>query len=238
MGEPRPGDFPDPINVRTANILLKDNQIGKAGDYARFNTSGTRAWEVITAALIPNEGIVGGEGIVQLQQEVNSTGFGDAIVNAGAFGVGSWFYGKSNGVLEPNDYVVLANATIVGEFGWVSVVNIANPTGGADSGTDAIITFSTPHNLTIGDVVVLTNWSGGGDYNGTFGIIETTSLTITVHNAAVTGASTSTGEVKYTVTANKAQAQYIKKSGETFISTAVDNDICVFSMLKGGQSIA
>ena len=233
MGEPLPGDFPDPIYVKTANILLKATQVGKAGDYARYDTSGTKAWQVVTIALITAQGPVGGQGIVQLQQDVDSTGFADATVNAGAFGPGSWFYGLATGIINPNDLVVLERFGTL--FGFSRNFNI-QATSGADSGANAVITLPSGHGLIVGDIVSLKGWLGGGNYNGTFTLTASTATTVTMVNAAVTGAATTAGTIGARVKPAQATAQFIKVSGDTFSDGAVDGDIGVFSMLVGGYA--
>ena len=236
MGEPRPGDFPDPINVKTANISLKATQVGSVGDYARFNTTGTRAWEVLTTTLITAQGSVLGEGIVQLQQDVNTTGIADAVQNAGAFGPGSWFYGLANGTINPNDFVMLGR--IGTQFGFKNTRDISvGNTDMAVSSNVATITTSVPHALKVGDSVTTSGFTPAA-FNADL-IVASITDEDTFTAALVTGDATSTvgGLVSQKVTADFAHAQYIKKSGTTFYDQAVLNDVCVFSMLKGGQSV-
>ncbi len=237
MGEPQPGDFPDPINVRTANILLKATQIGSAGDYARFDSSGTPAWNVITTALITVQGSITGAGFVQLQQDVNSTGIADAVANAGVFGPGSWFYGLANGTLNPNDYVMLGR--IGTQFGFKNTrditpvdVVVATNVGTVDFGT-------IRHGLKVGDRVTLTGFTPADMNDADNEVLTITDeFIVTITLVAADATSSVQGLVSTPVTADFAHAQYIKKSGETFEAGAVLDDICVFSILKGAQPIA
>lgn len=237
MGEPQPGDFPDPINVKTANILLKATQIGLSGGYARFNSSGTPAWEVITTTLVTVQGPVIGAGFVQLQQDVNSTGLADAVANAGAFGPGSWFYGLANSTIEPNAFVILTRAGT--QFGFEDTINITPAATGAQAATSVMtITFTVPHLFRVGDIISTSGFTPS-DFNEVDRIITAITLTTIVYATAASDAtSTVAGPVSEPVNATNANAQYIKKSGDTFEAGAVLNDICVFSMLKGGQAIA
>ena len=237
MGEPQPGDFPDPINVRTANILLKATQIGSAGDYARYNVSGTKAWEVVTTTLISVQGSITGQGLVQLQQAVNSTGIADAVANAGAFGPGSWFYGLANGIIRPNAYVMLGR--IGTQFGFKETRDIT-PVDVVVATNVGTIDFGTiRHGLKVGDRVSLTGFTPADMNDADNEVLSITDeFIVTITLVAADATSSVSGLVSTQVTADFAHAQFIKKSGTTFYDGAVLNDTCVFSMLKGGQVIA
>jgi len=236
MGEPRPGDFPDPINVRTVNILLKATQVGSAGDYARWNPAATASWNVITTTLITIQGSIIGQGIVQLQQAVDSTGIADAVANAGAFGVGSWFYGLANGAILPNAYVMLGR--IGTQFGFKATrditpvdIVVATNVGTVDCGT-------IRHGLKVGDRVTFTGFTPADMNDADNEVLTITDEFIfTCTLTAADATSTVQGLVEIDVTAEFAHAQYVKKSGATFEAGAVLNDTCVFSMLKGGQPL-
>ena len=234
MGEPLPGDYPDPINVRTANVLLKATQVGSSGDYVRFDSSGTPAWEIINTTLITVQGSITGAGIVQSQQDFNSTGIADAIANIGAFGPGSWFYGLANGTLNPNDYVMLGR--IGTQFGFKNTRDIT-PVDVVVSSNVGTIDFGTiRHGLKVGDRVTLTGFTPTdmNDADNEVTVI-TDEFIVDIALTAADATSSIQGLVEIAVTANFAHAQYIKQSGETFESGAVLDDICVFSILKGGQ---
>lgn len=236
MGEPVPGDFPDPIYVKTANVLLKATQVGSAGDYLRYNTTGTKAWEVINTTLITVQGSITGEGFVQSQQDFNSTGIADAVANAGAFGPGSWFYGLANGTINPNDYVMLGR--IGTQFGFKNTrditpvdVVVATNVGTVDFGT-------IRHGLKVGDRVTLSGFTPADMNDADNEVLSITDeFIVTIALTAADATSTVQGLVSTIVTANFAHAQFIKKSGDTFSDGAVLNDTCVFSMLTGGQAI-
>jgi len=238
MGEPVPGDFPDPINVRTANILLKTLQTGSSGDYARYNVSGTKAWEVITTTLITVQGSILGEGFVQLQQDVNTTTpvVADAVANAGVFGPGSWFYGLANGTIRPNDYVMLGR--IGTQFGFKNTRDIT-PVDVVVATNVGTIDFGTiRHGLKVGDRVTLTGFTPADMNDANNEVLSITDeFIVTITLVAADATSTVQGLVEIPVTGEFAHAQFIKKSGATFSDGAVLNDTCVFSMLKGGQSI-
>lgn len=236
MGEPKPGDFPDPINVRTANVLLKATQVGVAGNYVRYNTSGTKAWEVINTTLITVQGSITGQGLVQSQQEFNSTGIADAIANIGAFGPGSWFYGLANGTINPNDLVMLGR--IGTQFGFKNTRDIT-PVDVVVSTNIGTVDFGTiRHGLKVGDRVSLTGFTPSDMNDADNEVLTITDeFIVTIALTAADDTSTVQGLVSTIVTANYAHAQFIKKSGATFSDGAVLNDTCVFSMLIGGQPI-
>lgn len=232
MGEPRPGDFPDPINVRTANVLLKASQTGKAGDYLRF-VSKAVGWEHVNTTLITKNGTIGGKGIVQSQQEFASIAT-NAKSNLAAFGPGSWFYGLAAVALEPNAFVMLARfGTSPIAFGFTNLRSIPT-TSGADSTANVILTVPAGHGVRVLDIITLLGWTPT-NYDGTFTVTAVTATTITFVNAAVTAASTITGDVTVPVTGEFANAQYIKSSGATFEEGATVAAVCVFSILKGAQ---
>lgn len=236
MGEPQPGDFPDPINVRTANILLKTLEVGSVGDYARFDSSGTPAWEIIDTTLITVQGSITGAGFVQLQQDINTTTpvVADAIANAGAFGPGSWFYGLANGVINPNDYVMLGR--IGTQFGFKNTRDIT-PVDVVVATNVGTIDFGTiRHGLKVGDRVSLTGFTPADMNDADNEVLTITDeFIVTITLVAADATSSVEGLVSTPVTAQFAHAQYIKKSGDTFEAGAILDDICVFSMLKGGQ---
>ncbi len=236
MGEPRPGDFPDPIYVKTANALLKATQIGASGDYLRYNTSGTKAWEVLNTTLITVIGTIEGQGFVQLQQAVDSTGIADGVANAGVFGPGSWFYGLANAVLRPNALVMLGRIgtqfgfSATREFTPVDVVVLSN-VGTIDFGT-------IKHHLKVGDLVTLTGFTPADMNDADNQVLTITDeFIVTITLVAADATSSVQGLVSTPVTGEFAHAQLIKKSGATFSDGAILNDTCVFNMLTGGQPI-
>jgi len=237
MGEPQPGDFPDPINVKTENVLLKATQVGSAGAYVRYNPAATASWEVINTTLITDQGTIIGEGFGQLQQDVDSTGLADAVANAAIFGVGSWFYGLANGAIKPNAYVML-NRTGT-QFGFSSDRQMAvGNTAMSVSTNVATITTNVPHHLKVGDTVVTTGFTPSA-FNATLkvaSIVDEDTFTAALTTADAT--STVGGLASTPVTGEFAHAQFVKKSGATYSGAAALNDVCVFSMLKGGQPVA
>ncbi len=236
MGEPVPGDFPDPIYLKTQNILLKTAQIGKAGDYAIYDNTGTPAWKIVNTTLFPAQGTILGHGLVQLQQDVNTTSpaVADAIANAGAFGLGSWFYGLANGAILPNEYVTLARTGT--QFGFVNVRQLITS---AAAVTANVITITTtiPHLLKEGDTVITSGFTPS-NFNATLVVATITGNNSFTATLVVANATASVqGVVTAAVTANTAHAQFIKKSGATFSDGAVANDVCVFQLFTGDQPI-
>ena len=234
MGEPRPGDFPDPINVRGSNVLLKTDQIGAAGGYVRADQSADPVnWQVLNTTVISQDGIsVLGGAIEQLQQDVVSTGIADNLVNAATFGVGSWFYGISNGKLNPNDFVMLSRRSTVMGFENQRHIKISTA---ALASTLLTINTASDHHLKVGDVVTISGFTPA-PINGTWPVTAITDKDTAVIDTSATGTTvTVIGFLDTYVTASEAHAQFVKKSGATYNQGAITGDICVFSMLKGGQ---
>jgi len=235
MGEPQPGDFPDSINVKTANVLLKATQIGSSGDYVRYNSSGTAAWEVLTTTLITAQGTITGAGLCQLQQSVDSTGIADAVANAACFGPGSWFYGLANGTILPNALVMLGR--IGTQFGFRSTRD--NLSVSASVTTNVItINCTAPHHLKVGDEVITTGFTPTA-FNATLKVLTIVDFdSFTASLTTADAPATVQGLVTVPVTGEFAHAQFIKKSGATYSNGAILNDTCIFSMLTGGQPVA
>lgn len=238
MGEPIPGDIPDPIYLKTQNASLKSDQIGFKGDFIRFSNIGVTGWEVLNTTTVPNQGsIPPGLGILQLQEDVDSTGLADAVANGAAFGPGSWIYAVANGNITPNAFVILnrtgnqigftANRTISVDIGDMSVASNV-----------ATVTTTQPHGLHVGAIVTTTGFTPA-DFN-TVGAIVTAVNSDVEFEFGITAAdatNTVAGFIVTPVLADYAHAQYIKKSGATFDDIILAGEIGIFSMSKGGQPI-
>jgi len=228
MGEPVPGDIPDPTHVKTANVLLANDIIQSKGDWLIYSSS-PASWNppIQTAARIISE-----QQAVQLQQDINTTDILNAVANAAAFGNGSWVYALCAGNVEPNSpvhLVVYDSGSAVFKIGFVSAftVNIASI---AFSTPEVTVTTSTPHNLQQGDIVGLNDTTGNTN-DGKFLVLtvpSTTTFTISNVGGAVQGGAAGTSNNN--AADNNAAAKFIKRSGDTFSQEGVLNEIGVFSM--------
>lgn len=237
MGEPQPGDFPSPIHIMGGNVLLKATQIGFSGGFVKYNPTGAvPAWEIIDATH-PT-------GIIrvpwqQLQQDINSTGLPDGKANAGTFGPGSWIYGiATSDIKVPNAYVVLEKTAgnVIGFTDHRSQVGLTTkPTVASNILTVTFATGTIP-DLAVGDIVTL---SGSGDANLDGEHIVTVKTLTTWAAVLVTGnvVAPNFGFSEILIKADKAQAQFIKRSGDTFIAGMLLGEIGIFSVLKGGQAL-
>ena len=227
MGEPLPGDIPDPTHLKTQNVLLEANQQAKKGDWLGYSTA-NNAWGNFLN-LDPARKISSLEA-VQLQEDIDTTDILNAIANAAAFANGSWVYALIAGDVNPNSPVFLVSfedASSVFRIGFVSTI-ISNI---------VTLTFSTPtitavtltqHGLSIGDKVVITNTAV---QNGTFIVTAITdAFTFTYDNLATGVTAGAVGEVNNQASLNRADAKYIKRSGDTFAQEGVVNEIGVFAM--------
>lgn len=235
MGEPQPGDFPDPINIKTDNVLLKAEQTGKVGGYVRAdNATDPISWEVLTTTIITRDGesVLGGA-IAQLQEDVTSVGKLVNTVNAAVFGVGSWLYGIANAALRPNDYVMLSRKGTA--FGFENIRKLST-TSVARASNVITVTTRAAHGLKVGDTVTLSGFVPVGlNITGRVASI-TDEDTFTINDTGSAETATTQGLASTPVLANHAHAQFIKKSGATYNQGAAADDICVFSMLRGGMT--
>ena len=105
MGEPRPGDIPDPTHLKTTNPLIEGDQVANVGEYLIYNQI-SDFWIVPTPISAPR--LVSNLEAVQLEQDINTTGLADGVANAAAFGNGSWIYALLAGDVLPNSPVIMA----------------------------------------------------------------------------------------------------------------------------------
>ena len=227
MGEPLPGDIPDPIYLKTTNVSLTATQVVARGDFLRpFDNNN---WEAIPTA---NVGFINAD-VVQSQEAQDSTGFSAGEVNLAAFGAGSWIYARIGEVMgneKPVRLAVYFNGT-ANFVGYVNSLTVALDTSiqGDGSGVVTVIN-TTDRGVKIGDSITV---SGTTNYNETFQVtaVTTDGLTITMENSTNTSAVLeNAGNLQITVTSATATAKFIKVSGQTVMSAAAIDDIGVFAL--------
>lgn len=234
MGEPRPGDFPDPINVRTANVPMQSGETGKSGEYVAFR-SVVNGWERVNTSNFSAQGPIE-KTFAQAQQDYVSVA-PNLTTKVAVFGPGSWFYGLANGPINPNDYVILDRTGT--QFGFTRIRKVPIVTAALASNT-LTVEFLAPHRITVGELTEIVG-SIVPEANSTPLLILTVTNAGKNFTATVSGNNISAaagGTLNEPVDANFATAQYIKVSGTSIQSSAILNDVCVFSILKGGQSVA
>lgn len=231
MGEPRPGDIPDPTHLKTTNALFNENLIASKGDWAIYDES-TNFW---TLPVMTAGRVLRNKEALQLQQDINTTGLGDGIANAAAFGNGSWVYALMAGQVLPNKpafLIVFLDTTVtpnVFRIGFVTAltVNIASIT---HSAPDSQITTIIPHNLVAGDRVVIAGATTTAN-NGTFTVTSVVSATaFTVINTLGVPQAGAAGTSSLIASDTTASATFIKRSGDTYAQEGALNEIGVFAM--------
>ena len=233
MGEPRAGDFPDPIYTKTAHVELGAHPAGKSGDYLKFDKI-TDDWTLLTDTNILDNEVIGGGGIAQIQHDVAASTIPKAVV-ASVFTLGSWFYGIANTVLNSNDYVFLTK--VGGVFGFSSVTP-ALPITILATAVNNIVTLNVAvpggSETKIGDEIIM-----AGQvpvlYSGRFPVVSKNSFSISVLNHSASGPVTTPGTFQIMADAAGAHAQFVKVSGDTSKRNAAVGDVCIFTMLSGGM---
>ncbi len=229
MGEPLPGDIPDPTHLKTQNVLLAASQVAKKGDWLIYN-DGLNSWDIPTN-LDPARRITSLEA-VQLQEDIDTTNILNAVANAAAFANGSWVYALIAGKVLPNSPVFLVsfeNASSIFQIGFISTIT-AFIQSITFSDPDVTVTTNIPHGLTVGDVVVIANATNGAN-NGEFIVKTITSNLIFIadnpNGVAQAGVA---GQTENKASVNGGDAKFIKRSGDTFAQEGVANEIGVFAM--------
>lgn len=226
MGEPLPGDIPDPTHLKTTNALLEGEQVGSKGEWLTYD-EGTDFWQLATKTA-PR--LISDAEAVQLQQDINTTNIPDGTANAAAFGNGSWVYSLLAGDCLPNSPVVLVvfdSGSSVFEYGFANSITVE----GDVSVTSLIATVVTddPHGYKIGDKVTIVSAS----LDETGNIVTITSI---VNPTTFTFTTTSSNFVSETATSNFSaienggSAKFIKRSGDTFAQKGVFNEIGVIAL--------
>ncbi len=227
MGEPLPGDIPDPIYLKTTNVTLTATQIVARGDWIEaFDNTNWQAISIADVQFINSK-------VVQSQEGQDSTGFTAGEVNLAAFGVGSWVYALCGEVLGSEDPVRLCvyfNGTI-NRVGFCNSITVDLDTSiqGTAIGEVTIVN-TTDRGVAVGDKITVT---GSTNYNFTYVVtgVSADGLTITMFatESTDTGSEVS-GDLTIIVTNATGTAKLVKLSGATtMIATAID-DIGVFAL--------
>lgn len=226
MGEPLPGDIPDPTHLKTTNALIEANQTADRGDYLIYDDA-SDFWEV-PAKTAPR--LISDFEMIQLQEDIDSTGLADGDANAAAFGNGSWIYALLSGECLPNSPVIAAvfdSGSSVFEIGFAN-----NVTADGDcSVTTLVATVVTDvaHGYKVGDKVTVV--SASLDETGT--IVTIATIVDSVTYTFVTTSSNFTTETctsDFSALENGGSAKFIKRSGDTFAQKGVQNEIGVVAM--------
>ncbi len=226
MGEPLPGDIPDPTHLKTTNALLEGEQVGVKGDWLTYD-EGTDFWQLaaVTAPrLIPNTEAI------QLQEDILTTNIADGVVNAAAFGNGSWVYALMAGDCLPNKPVILVvfdSGSSVFKYGFTNSLTVEGDISVAT--LIATVVTDDPHGYKVGDKVTIV--SASLDETGVpvtiATIVDPTTFTF-VTTSSDFGSETATSN--FDAILNGGSAKYIKRSGDTFAQKGVLNEIGVFAM--------
>jgi len=227
MGEPLPGDIPDPIYLKTTNVSLTATQIVSRGDFIEaFDNTNWQAISTTNIQFINSK-------VVQSQEAQDSTGFSAGEINLAAFGVGSWIYALCGEVLGSEDPVRLCvyfNGTI-NRVGFCNSITVALDTSIQGTAIGEVTVVNTvDRGVKVGDQIIVT---GSTNYNFTYNVTDVSAdgLTITMFSTASTdvGAEVA-GTLQIIVTSATATAKLVKLSGATvMVATAID-DIAVFAL--------
>jgi hypothetical protein len=228
MGEPQPGDIPDPTHIKTENILLDADVIASKGDWINYNT-GTDFW-----GAIPNqtfERIITERETVQLQQDIQTTGLVDGAANAAAFGNGSWVYALLGGDVLPNTPVILVvydSGSGVFKIGFVNSLTI----NGDASLTSNVGTFVSDEDngYKVGDKVTIIAASLNGGAATTVIITRINSSTSFDFDFTETNFTTESATSDFSAINNGGAAKFIKRSGDTFAQKGTINEVAVVAM--------
>ena len=227
MGEPLPGDIPDPIYLKTTNVTLTATQLVLRGDWIQaFDDTN---WEAIPTT---NVSFINSK-VVQSQERQNSTGFSAGEINLAAFGVGSWVYALCGEVLGSEDPVRLCvyfNGTI-NRVGFCNSITVDIDTSIQGTAIGEVTVINTvDRGVKVGDQITVT---GSTNYNFTYNVIDVSAdgLTITMFATASTDTgSEGTATLQIFITSSTGTAKLVKLSGATtMIATAID-DIGVFAL--------
>ncbi len=235
MGEPLPGDIPDPIYLKTTNIALAGAVIQTVGDWLQFDTAKS-SYDAISVTT-PRQLV--GKNILQLQQDVDTTGIADGVNNASAFGTGSWVYAFCGGVVEPNAQVfaVVFDNGALNEVGFSQTVAVTITTSDNVSNVVTVVT-ATNHNLKVGDKFDVAG-TGEADDGSTFTVVSVTSATVFLYASAAANFAATAGTITQDADVNhNGQAMFIKVSGATVVAAAALGNIGIFSLLGKGSLVA
>lgn len=229
MGEPVPGDIPDPIYLKTTNALLQADQVNLKGGYITYDTNADFWRNIGTGA----ERLVG-ESIVQLQEDVDSTGFVAGAVNTSAFGNGSWIYAFLAGDCDPESPVILVVFTDGGGNKAVGFTNSITVEGDVEVVSNvATMTTDADHGYTVGERVTIVSASldESGESVLITSIVSPTVFTFTTTSGDFT---TETATSTYDAANNHRRYKYIKRSGDTFAQKGFANEVGVIALTGVG----
>lgn len=236
MGEPLPGDIPDPIYLKTTNVPLAGSIVQTVGDWLEWDA--VKASYDAISVTTPRQLVV--NNIVQLQQDIDTLNpvLADGVANAAAFGNGSWVYAFCAAAIEPNTevYAVVFDNGALNEVGFAQTVAVTIST--IDNVTNVVtVVTATNHNLRVGDTFAVAGTSTAAD-GGTFRVVKldaTLPLTkftfdhINANYSAVVGTITQDAAVNH-----NGVAKFIKVSGATIVAPSALGNIGIFSLLGKG----
>lgn len=231
MGEPLPGDIPDPIYLKTTNVALAGAVIQTVGDWLQYAVAKS-AYDAISVTT-PRQLV--GKNIVQLQQDIDTTGIADGVNNASAFGTGSWVYAFCGGVIEPNTqaFAVVFDNGALNEVGFAQTVAVTITAINNVTNVVTVVT-ATAHNLKVGDKFDVAG-TGEADDGSTFTVVSVTNATTFLYASAAADYSAAVGTITQDADVNQnGQAVFIKVSGQTVVASAALGNIGVFSLLGRG----
>ncbi len=234
MGEPLPGDIADPIYLKTTNIALAGAVIQTVGDWLQFS-SAKSSYDAISVTT-PRQLV--GKNILQLQQDVDTTGIADGVNNAACFGTGSWVYAFCAGVIEPNAqaFAVVFDNGALNEVGFSQTVAVTITTIDNVSNVVTVVT-ATNHNLKVGDKFDVAG-TGEADDGSTFTVVSVTNATTFLYTSAAADYSAVVGTITQDADVNhNGQVMFIKVSGATVVAAAALGNIGIFSLLGRGSLV-
>ncbi len=229
MGEPLPGDIPDPTHLKTQNVLLKEDIVASKGEWLVYAGTPDFSWTLPIQTIAR---IVSNKEAVQLQEDINTTNLINQGANAAAFANGSWIYALIGGTVEPNSpvhLVVYDSGSAVFKIGFVNAFSAAIASIAVTLLLATIVT-TTNHNLKVGQTASIsdaTNSLNNGDFIVTE-VIDSTSYIVQNSNAVAQGSAG--GNSINDAELNGGTAKFIKRSGDTFDQEGSINEIGVFAM--------
>ncbi len=105
MGEPIPGDIADPIRLLTTQVSIVTNLVVSKGDW--LVKDGANDWFTKPVETVIGEVTNTAEGLVQAQEDADSTGFASGTINVAAFEPSSRVYAFVSADLNPGENVSL-----------------------------------------------------------------------------------------------------------------------------------
>ena len=230
MGEPLPGDIPDPTHIKTAKPLLKALQVGFKGEWLTYD-EGVDFWE-IPIKTAPR--LISNAEAMQLEQDIDTATLADGVASAAAFANGSWVYSFLAGNCIPNSPVILVvfdAGSGVFRFGFTNSLTVEGDINVAT--LIATVVTDDPHGYKVGQKVTIVSAS----LNETGEIVTITKIVDSTTFEFVTttgdfGSQTATST--FSAIENGGSAKFIKRSGDTFAQKGVLNEIGVVAMTGVG----